>query len=81
MKDLMGKEITKEQMDKYEADLKAFKERMYLKEPKKESYGYENKMFPDEQSERAFQSAYSQWHMALHCDAPNKPGYYRANND
>lgn len=66
---------------KYYADLKAFEERMYAKEPKKETFGFSNGMWPDEACERAFDKAYSAWDMALSCDAPNKPGYYRANND
>jgi len=50
-------------------------------EPKKSDYGYINNMPPDAEGERAYESAYSEWHMQLHCSAPNKPGYYRANND
>jgi hypothetical protein len=56
---------------KYYADLEAFKERMQAKKPKRENF----------ESESEFYKAQSEWDMALHCDAPNKPGYYRANND
>jgi hypothetical protein len=81
MKDLYGSEIPQSEFDKYEADLKEFEAMMKSKEPKKEDYGFSNKMFPDAESEHSYNSAYSEWHMKLFCDAPNKPGYYRANND
>ena len=29
----------------------------------------------------SFKQAMNDWDMAWSCDAPNKPGYYRANND
>jgi hypothetical protein len=32
-------------------------------------------------NESAYARAYSAWSMKESCDAPNKPGYYRANND
>ncbi len=54
---------------------------MEQKKPKKEDYGYINNMPPDEDGERAYETAMSDWHMEFFCDAPNKPGYYRANND
>lgn len=28
-----------------------------------------------------YQKALAEWKMMCSCDAPNKPGYYRANND
>jgi len=31
--------------------------------------------------EAAYNSAYRAWSMMASCDAPNEPGYYRANND
>lgn len=30
---------------------------------------------------RIYKAAMSEWDMMSSCDAPNKPGYYRANND
>lgn len=81
MKDLYGKEISKERMDEYYAELEAFEKRMHEKKPRKENYGFMNGMFPDEASERAYNNAYAEWDMAFSCDAPNMPGYYRANND
>jgi len=55
----------------YYADLKAHRERMQATKPKREDF----------ESEADFYKAQSRWDMAYHCDAPNKPGYYRANND
>jgi hypothetical protein len=55
----------------YYADLKAFKESMAAKKPKRDDF----------ESEADFYKAQARWDMAYHCDAPNKPGYYRANND
>jgi hypothetical protein len=72
---------TKEQWDKYYTDLAAHEDYCEKIKPKKSDYGYINNMPPDEDVERAYESALSEWHMRLHCDAPNKPGYYRANND
>jgi len=80
-KDLNGKETTKEQWDRYESDCAEFEARMRLIEPKKKDYGFDNKMWPDFESEKAFNEAYSEWHKSYFMDAPNKPGYYRANND
>lgn len=60
-------------MTKYEADKKAFDEHMDRIKPKLENYANE---FPDQ-----FEKDMREWHMAKSCDAPNKPGYYRANND
>lgn len=81
MKDLYGQEISQERMDEYYKELSAFENKMYAIEPKKQQFGFDGKMWPDYESEKKFQDAYSEWHMSLHCDAPNKPGYYRANND
>jgi hypothetical protein len=81
MKDLYGVPISKERMDAYFAELKAYEQMMYAKEPKKETFGFDGKMWPDFESEKAFSNAYSEWHMSFHCNAPNEPGYYRANND
>jgi len=55
----------------YYLDLKAHEEKMEARKPKREDY----------RSDSEYNSACSEWHMAFFCDAPNKPGYYRANND
>ena len=39
--------------------------------PKKENY----------LTTKAFDADMAEWNMKVSCDAPNKPGYYRANND
>lgn len=31
--------------------------------------------------EQKYNAAHSEWQMMSSCDAPNQPGYYRANND
>lgn len=38
-----------------------------MKEPRKEDYGFKDKMWPDYDSEKAFNDAFSEWH-ALHED-------------
>lgn len=69
------------QWQEYYRNLKSFNERMYAKKPIRPDREY----FPDDASfERAldgYQIRLGEWEMALSCDAPNKPGYYRANND
>ncbi len=71
MKDLYGKEIPQSVMDAYEIELKAFEDMMYKRQPMRENYS----------SDAEYMKAYRAWDMALSCDAPNRPGYYRANND
>lgn len=75
------KGTTKEQWDRYYSDLKSHEDYCESIKPKKEDYGYIKNMPPDPDGERKYESALSEWHMKLSCDAPNKPGYYRANND
>lgn len=65
------KGTTKEQWDKYYADLKAHEDYCESIKPKKEDYGIYQQ----------YENALSEWHMKLFCDAPNKPGYDFANND
>lgn len=65
------KGTTKEQWNQYEKELAAHEEHYAKTEPDPED-------FPTEQ---AYTSALSQWRMDRSCFEPNKPGYYRANND
>lgn len=65
------KGTTKEQWDKYYADLKAHDEYCERVKPQAELFS----------SEKAYENALSEWRMMRSCDAPNEPGYYRANND
>jgi len=67
-------------MEEYYKELSAHENNMRDIEPKKEQFGFNNG-WPDQESERVFDAAYSEWHKKLFMDAPNKPGYYRANND
>lgn len=59
------KDGTTEQWAQYEKEKKAFDERMEREKP--------HFLAP--------RSKHDEWEMARSCDAPNKPGYYRANND
>lgn len=58
-------------MDKYEKDLKDHQDYCAKIKPKRESY----------LTEQAFNTDMSEWDRKVSMDAPNKPGYYRANND
>ena len=58
-------------MDQYEKDLKEFLARMEEEKPRPQDY--------DDPKE--YEKDKAEWDMALSCDRPNKPGYYRANND
>jgi hypothetical protein len=60
-----------DEWDKYESDLRSHREYMNRRKPKREQYG----------SDLEFDKALSEWEMILFCDAPNKPGYFIANND
>lgn len=62
---------TKEQWTKYYADLKKHEDYMEAKRPKEADFA----------DIALYRKAIDAWHMELFCDAPNKPGYYRANND
>lgn len=72
----------------YYRKLDAFNEMMEAKRPKPSDYGYQSAdAYADEPGwtieggEEAYRRAVSQWDMSKSMDAPNKPGYYRANND
>lgn len=65
---------TKEQWEQYEIELQAHEE--YCRKCKP--------VIPDHntaENMKAYDRKLSQWQMMCSCDAPNKPGYYRANND
>lgn len=77
----MKEKTTPEQWERYYADLKSHEQHMDAKKPKEP-----NPLdYPDEglfmRAMAAYRTEKSQWDMAYSCDAPNKPGYYRANND
>jgi len=65
------KGTTKEQWDQYELDLKLHELRMSKTEPCRCDYA----------TKEAYDSAHSKWQFDSLMDAPNEPGYYRANND
>lgn len=68
---ILTKGTTIEQWERYYEDLKQHEARCEREKPSKYDF--------DLQSD--YDRAYSEWQMMRSCDAPNKPGYYRANND
>ena len=62
---------TQQDWDRYYEDLAAHEERVKREEPDIENYP----------TEKAYLAAVSEWEIMRSCDAPNKPGYFRANND
>lgn len=64
---------TQEQWDQYYIDLKAHEEKCERERPRKMYYHIS---IQDE-----YEKDLSAWEMMRSCDAPNKPGYLRANND
>lgn len=59
------KGTTKEQWDRYEKEAAEFEKKMRAIEPPREE-------MPE---------LWNEWLRSYSMDAPNKPGYYRANND
>ena len=59
------------EMDQYEKALKEFEDRMENEKPYPQDYD----------STEEYRKEYDAWLMACSCDRPNRPGYYRANND
>lgn len=81
---------TKEQWDRYYAELKAHEERVEREKPipiplyfthYKPTPNWPEHAETRQNAERIYRQAVSKWEMMRSCDAPNKPGYYRANND
>jgi hypothetical protein len=58
-------------MDQWRKDVEEFEAKMADRKPWRDDYDDEEK----------YKKALAEWEMALHCDRPNKPGYFRANND
>lgn len=77
---ILTKGTTIEQWERYYEDLKRHEERCEREKPQKEDMDF---CHPDNSSfmEDKFNKAYAEWQMMWSCDAPNRPGYYRANND
>lgn len=89
-KDLMGKQTTQEQWDQYQIELKAHEERCKREKPREPQWSDYKNVSPMnehiyEQNFRQkmddYKKALSEWQMMCSMDAPNEPGYYRANND
>jgi hypothetical protein len=78
---------TKEQLAAYEIKKKEWNGIMDKIKPKPIDYGYRPSGLEEEGGwvieggEEAYKKALSEWDMKRSCDAPNPPGYYRANND
>lgn len=66
-----GSWTTKEQWDAYEIERKAHEDHWQAKKPYRTQFA----------TTAEYNKALSEWDMAYHCMAPNKPGYFRANND
>lgn len=90
----LTKGTTREQWYRYYTDLKAHEERVAREKPiEPDHMEYKEQKFKGEWTfkpgalERysndwdAYQKKLSAWEMMRSCDAPNEPGYYRANND
>jgi hypothetical protein len=71
MKDLYGKEIPQSVMDAYEVELNEFIKKMNACKPDPLDYN----------DPANYKQDLSEWDKAYSMDMPNKPGYYRANND
>lgn len=76
--------------EEYEQKLKEWHEwHEYMDgiKPRKEDYGFQSSSLEQEggwmieEGESAYGKALSEWQMKRSCDAPNPPGYTRANND
>jgi len=74
------KGTTKEQWERYEADLKSHEEYYLKMKPQKEDMDFVDATTGAFREDK-FNAAHSEWHMSYHMGMPNKPGYYRANND
>ena len=59
------------EIEAYERDLKSHEERVKREEPIRNNFS----------TEQDFKTAWREWDKMRFMDAPNKPGYYRANND
>lgn len=78
---------TPEELAAYEQKLKEWHEHMDEIKPKPEAYGWESSGLEEQGGwsipggQEAYERALSTWQMTRACDAPNRPGYDRANND
>lgn len=72
---VLTKGTTVEQWERYYEDLKRHEDICKREKPHPEDFNDLNG------GEAAYTSAHNKWLMMWSCDAPNKPGYYRANND
>lgn len=81
------KGTTKEQWDRYYEDLKQHEARVEREKPIPPPLYFTHYTVGGRTAEtsseaaRIYKLAYSEWEMMRSCDEPNKPGYYRANND
>lgn len=88
------KGTTAEQWERYEDEVKSHEARVKRLQPDPKKYGFESSRltpgtayvehsggWTTEGGEREFRKAVAEWEMMRSMDAPNKPGYYIANND
>jgi hypothetical protein len=67
----LPKGTTEQQWFDYHEKVSRHEERVVREMPDPENYP----------TEKSYDSAVSEWKMMRSCDAPDQPGYYRANND
>jgi hypothetical protein len=68
---------TKEQWDRYNAEMAKHTAYMEANKPIRQKYADEFGEVDDD----AYNAALNRWRLEGLMDAPNEPGYYRANND
>jgi hypothetical protein len=74
------KGTTKEQWDQYEIKLKSHQDYCAKTKPQKEDMDFVDATTGEFRQDK-FNMAIAEWDMMCSCDAPNEPGYHRANND
>ena len=87
---LLNKGTTIEQWERYYTELEQHEKRVERNKPippppyfthYKPTDKFPSHAETAEEAARIYKIALSEWEMMRSCDAPNKPGYYRANND
>lgn len=72
---------TQAQWDQYEIDKAKHEERVKREKPLEPEATLYLSFEEYQEAMTDYRKKYSEWQMMSSCDAPNKPGYYRANND
>jgi hypothetical protein len=86
----LPKGTTREQWEQYAKDMEAHEARVEREKPQppplyfthyRPTANYPTHAETAMEAARIYKLALSEWQMMSSCDAPNKPGYYRAAND